>query len=107
MKKGQIRDPVSYTHLDVYKRQPEGITSSNADEYDFDLFHFTGMHREYERGQDEAQELVDQAAANINNHGDYDISNDTVALMVEDIELTDHGIQFIVDQDAFLSLIHI
>ena len=40
---------------------------------------------------------------NINNHGDYDISNDTVALMVEDIELTDHGIQFIVDQDAFAS----
>ena len=85
----------------VYWPYPEGITSSNADEYDFDLFHFTGMHREYERGQDEAQELVDQAAANINNHGDYDISNDTVALMVEDIELTDHGIQFIVDQDAF------
>ena len=85
----------------VYWPYPEGITSSNADEYDFDLFHFTGMHREYERGQDEAQELVNQAAANINNHGDYDISNDTVALMVEDIELTDHGIQFIVDQDAF------
>ena len=85
----------------VYWPYPEGITYETASDYEFDLFHFTGMHREYTQGEEDVQSLVDQAAGNINNQNGSTPSNETVALMTETITLTENGIQFIADQSSF------
>ena len=77
-----------------------GPSASRAGSYDFDVFHFTGLHREYTTNG-EVQAMVNQAAANINNEKGGAASNKTLSLQVEKVVLTEHGIQLIVDQDRY------
>ena len=85
----------------VYWPYPAGITYETASDYEFDLFHFTGMHREYTAGTESVENLVQAATENIGNSQGGEVTNNTVALMTEKITLTEHGIQFIADQDSF------
>ena len=86
--------------LVIYWPYPDGITYETAGSYDFDVFHFTGLHREYTTNG-EVQAMVNQAAANINNEKGGAASNKTLSLQVEEVVLTEHGIQLIVDQDRY------
>ena len=86
--------------LVIYWPYPDGITYETAGSYDFDVFHFTGLHREYTTNG-EVQAMVNQAAANINNEKGGAASNKTLSLQVEKVVLTEHGIQLIVDQDRY------
>ena len=86
--------------LVIYWPYPDGITYETAGSYDFDVFHFTGLHREYTTNG-EVQAMVNQAAANINNEKGEAASNKTLSLQVEEVVLTEHGIQLIVDQDRY------
>ena len=86
--------------LVIYWPYPDGITYETAGSYDFDVFHFTGLHREYTTSG-EVQAMVNQAAANINNEKGGAASNKTLSLQVEEVVLTEHGIQLIVDQDRY------
>ena len=86
--------------LVIYWPYPDGITYETAGSYDFDVFHFTGLHREY-TPNGEVQAMVNQAAANINNEKGGAASNKTLSLQVEEVVLTEHGIQLIVDQDRY------
>ena len=86
--------------LVIYWPYPDGITYETAGSYDFDVFHFTGLHREYTTNG-EVQAMVNQAAANINNEKGGPASNKTLSLQVEEVVLTEHGIQLIVDQDRY------
>ena len=86
--------------LVIYWPYPDGITYETAGSYDFDVFHFTGLHREYTTNG-EVQAMVNQAAANINNEKGGAASNKTLSLQVEEVVLTEHGIQLIVNQDRY------
>ena len=86
--------------LVIYWPYPDGIIYETAGSYDFDVFHFTGLHREYTTNG-EVQAMVNQAAANINNEKGGAASNKTLSLQVEKVVLTEHGIQLIVDQDRY------
>ena len=86
--------------LVIYWPYPDGITYETAGSYDFDVFHFAGLHREYTTNG-EVQAMVNQAAANINNEKGEAASNKTLSLQVEEVVLTEHGIQLIVDQDRY------
>ena len=86
--------------LVIYWPYPDGITYETAGSYDFDVFHLTGLHREYTTNG-EVQAMVNQAAANINNEKGGAASNKTLSLQVEKVVLTEHGIQLIVDQDRY------
>ena len=86
--------------LVIYWPYPDGITYETAGSYDFDVFHFAGLHREYTTNG-EVQAMVNQAAANINNEKGGAASNKTLSLQVEEVVLTEHGIQLIVDQDRY------
>ena len=86
--------------LVIYWPYPDGTTYETAGSYDFDVFHFTGLHREYTTSG-EVQAMVNQAAANINNEKGGAASNKTLSLQVEEVVLTEHGIQLIVDQDRY------
>ena len=86
--------------LVIYWPYPDGITYETAGSYDFDVFHFAGLHREYTTNG-EVQAMVNQAAANINNEKGGAASNKTLSLQVEKVVLTEHGIQLIVDQDRY------
>ena len=86
--------------LVIYWPYPDGITYETAGSYDFDVFHFTGLHREYTTNG-EVQAMVNQAAANINNEKGGAASNKTLSLQMEEVVLTEHGIQLIVDQDRY------
>ena len=86
--------------LVIYWPYPDGITYETAGSYDFDVFHFTGLHREYTTNG-EVQAMVNQAAANINNEKGEAASNKTLSLQVEEVVLTEHGIQLIVNQDRY------
>lgn len=86
----------------VYWPYPDGITYDTADDYTFDLLHFTGMHRGYtSSGENDPAELIARAVANIDNHKGEPVNNDTLALLHEEITLTEYGIQFVVDQDQY------
>ena len=86
----------------VYWPYPDGITYDTADDYVFDLLHFTGMHRGYtSSGENDPAELIARAVANIDNHKGEPVNNDTLALLHEEITLTEYGIQFVVDQDQY------
>ena len=86
--------------LVIYWPYPDGITYETAGSYDFDVFHFTGLHREYTTNGG-VQAMVNQAAANINNEKGGAASNKTLSLQVEEVVLTEHGIQLIVNQDRY------
>ena len=86
----------------VYWPYPDGITYDTVDDYVFDLLHFTGMHRGYtSSGENDPAELIARAVANIDNHKGEPVNNDTLALLHEEITLTEYGIQFVVDQDQY------
>ena len=83
--------------LTVYWPYPDGITYETAQDYDFSLFHFTGMHRE-ERSFVTASSMIDRAVQNINGEKTPVTNNNVLSLTEEDITLTENGIQFTVDQ---------
>ena len=86
----------------VYWPYPDGITYDTVDDYVFDLLHFTGMHRGYtSSGENDPADLIARAVANIDNHKGEPANNDTLALLHEEITLTEYGIRFIVDQDQY------
>ena len=86
----------------VYWPYPDGITYDTADDYVFDLLRFTGMHRGYtSSGENDPAELIARAVANVDNHKGEPVNNDTLALLHEEITLTEYGIQFVVDQDQY------
>ena len=86
----------------VYWPYPDVITYDTADDYTFDLLHFTGMHRGYtSSGENDPAELIARAVANIDNHKGEPVNNDSLALLHEEITLTEYGIQFVVDQDQY------
>ncbi len=83
--------------LTVYWPYPDDITYENAQDYDFSLFHFTGMHRE-DRSFVTASSMIDRAVQNINGEKTPVTKNNVLSLTEEDIILTENGIQFTVDQ---------
>ena len=83
--------------LTVYWPYPDDITYENAQDYDFSLFHFTGMHRE-DRVYTDTSSMIDLAVQNINGEKTPVTDNSVLSLTEEDITLTENGIQFTVDQ---------